>query len=140
MKKKYKYIQLPPLPEDLEAYAVELIWQFARLHDAEQNAVLLQLVAMLEGTDDKENSDNIIRDILEECSAERENSVMLQYVSTLRKLMDNIGTEACKMAAIIYQKYYVEKSNVEDILQIDGVTEDVLNIFLEYFIAENNKE
>lgn len=140
MKKKYKYIQLPPLPEDLEAYSVELIWQFARLHEAEQNAVLLQLVAMLEGTDDKENSDNIIREILEECNGERESPVMLQYVNTLRKLVGNIVAEACKMAALIYQKYYVEKINVEDILQIDGVTEDVLNIFLEYFIAENNKE
>lgn len=140
MKKKYKYIQLPPLPEDLEAYSVGVIWQFVKLNEEEQNAVLLQLVAMLEGTDDKENSDNIIREILEECNDGIDNPVMLQYVSTLRKLVENIVAEACKMAAFIYQKYCVEKINVEDILQIDGVTEDILNLFLEYFITEGNKE
>lgn len=140
MKKKYKYIQLPPLPEDLETYSVGLIWQFVKLNEEEQNAVLLQLVAMLEGTDDKENSDNIIREILEECNDGIDNPIMLQYVSTLRKLVENIVAEACKMAAFIYQKYCVEKINVEDILQIDGVTEDLLNLFLVYFIAEGNKE
>lgn len=140
MKKKYKYIQLPPLPEDLDAFSVELIWLFAKLNEGEQNAVLLQLVAMLEGTEDEENSDNIIREILEECNEGIDNPVMLQYVSTLRKLVENIVAEVCKMAAFTYQKYCVEKINVEDILQIDGVTEDLLNLFLVYFIAEGNKE
>ena len=52
MRKDVKYIQLPPIPEDIETPALEVIWLIAKMNQDERKDALEQMKAMLgdEGT------------------------------------------------------------------------------------------
>ena len=47
MEREVRYIQLPPLPEDIEMPALEAIWLIARMNAEERKDALAQLQAML---------------------------------------------------------------------------------------------
>ena len=57
MEREVRYIQLPPLPEDIEMPALEAIWLIARMNSEERKDALAQLQAMLGDEEQTEKPD-----------------------------------------------------------------------------------
>lgn len=133
MKEELMYIQLPPLPEDLESSFVGLLWNFAKLNKQEQKDALQQIEGMLDDADNDEKGYKMMKEMVEKHGNAEENPELLQYMESMRKLVVQLIGEACEMAFFLYQKYYIEKMDMEDIMKISGVPEYIFHLFSKHF-------
>ena len=79
MRKDIKYIQLPPIPEDIEIPVLEAIWLFARMNQEERKDALAQLQAMLGDEETDEMDYETIQDILDKYANEKEDEILHKH-------------------------------------------------------------
>lgn len=75
MRKDVKYIQLPPIPEDIETPALEVIWLIAKMNQDERKDALEQMKAMLGDEGTGEMDYDTIQEILEKYGNSQNNEV-----------------------------------------------------------------
>lgn len=126
-----KYIQLPPLPLDLPAEVIEMIWLYTRLSGEEQEMIRdfirenlkkgnrnldeTDLSKVLEGSDEKVNPD------------------VKEFIVLMRMLVGTLIAQSCEMAALVYQNYYIEKKSTEEISKEFHVDEESIRIVSQYY-------
>lgn len=126
-----KYIQLPPLPLDLPAEVIEMIWLYTRLSGEEQEMIrdfirenLKKENRNLDGTD--------LSKVLED-SDEKVNPDVKEFIDLMRKLVGTLIAQSCEMAALVYQNYYIEKKSTEEISKEFHVDEESIRIVSQYY-------
>ena len=87
MRKDVKYIQLPPIPEDIETPALEVIWLIAKMNQDERKDALEQMKAMLGDEGTGEMDYDTIQEILEKYGNSQNNEVFKEYIECIRRLL-----------------------------------------------------
>lgn len=110
---KPKYIQLPPLPSDLPAEVIEMIWLYTRLSGEEQKMIRDFIRKNLK----KENKNFDETDLFKvlQDSDEKANPDVKEFINLMRKLVETLIVQSCEMTAFVYQNYCIEKKSTEDI-------------------------
>lgn len=136
MEREVRYIQLPPIPEDIEMPALEAIWLIARMKTEQRKDALEQLQAMI---GDEEQSEKLnyekVQEILEKYGEVEDESIFSQYIECFRNLFTELILESYDVAAFVYQKRCVEGLSIDDIMKNTRFTRDQLNMFVRYFDA-----
>ncbi len=133
MEKEVRYIQLPPIPEDIEIPALEVIWLVAKMDPEERKDALHQIEAMLGDEDDGEMDYDTMQEILDKYSELPEDEVFSQYIESFRKLLAGLIIDSYDIAAYVYQKRCVEKQSLEQMMQTTRLSERSLRMFVKYF-------
>lgn len=139
MDKNVKYIQLPPIPEDIETPALEVIWLFAKMSHEEREDALVQLQAMLGDEKTGEMDYETMQEILDKYDKVEEDEIFSQYIECIRKLLAKLVLESYDVAAYVFQKRCVEKLSVEEMLKTTRLSESALNMFVKYFDSRHIK-
>lgn len=79
MGRDVKYIQLPPLPEDIEMPALEVIWLIARMNPEQRKDALKQIEAIAGTENDGKADYEAVEAILDKYENVGEDDVFSQY-------------------------------------------------------------
>lgn len=139
MEKEVRYIQLPPLPEDIEMPALEAIWLIARMDREQQLDALRQLEAMTGNEETNEMDYETVQEILDKYSNVEDDLVFSQYIECFRRLLSGLVLESYDVAAYVYQKRCVEGLNIEEIVKTTRLSEEAVNMFVKYFDVRHNQ-
>ena len=128
---KPKYIQLPPLPLDMPAEVLEMIWLYAQLSSEE----LKMIRDFIRENMKKENRNLDGTDLSKvlEGSDEKVNPDVKEFIDLMRKLVGTLIAQSCEMAAFVYQNYYIEKKSTEEISKEFNVDEESIRIVSQYY-------
>ena len=130
-KVKPKYIQLPPLPLDLPAEVIEMIWLYTRLSGEEQKMIRAFIRENLkEGNKKLEETD--FAKVLWDSEAE-DNPDVKEYIDLMRKMIGILIAQSCEMAALVYQNYYIERKSTEDIAKEFNVDGESIRLVAQYY-------
>ena len=136
MEREVRYIQLPPLPEDIEMPALEAIWLIARMNSEERKDALAQLQAMIGDEEQMEKPDyETVQEILDKYGDVEDENIFSQYIECFRNLLTGLILESYDVAAYVYQKRCVEGLSIEEIMKNTRLSRDQLNMFVKYFDA-----
>ena len=116
---KPEYIQLPPLPSDLPAEVIEMIWLYTRLSGEEQEMIREFIWENL-----KKGNRNV---------EETENPDVKEFIDLMRKLIGILIAQSCDMAALVYQNYCMEKKSTEDISEEFNVDQESIQLMAQYY-------
>ena len=134
MEREVRYIQLPPLPEDIEMPALEAIWLIARMNSEERKDALAQLQAMIGEEEQMEKPDyEKVQTILDKYGEVEDENIFSQYIECFRNLLAGLILESYDVAAFVYQKRCVEGLSNEEIMKNTRLSRDQLNMFVKYF-------
>lgn len=128
---KPEYIQLPPLPSDLPAEVIEMIWLYTRLSVEEQEMIREFIRENLKkGNRNLEETDfaKVLRD-----SEAEENPDVKEFIDLMRKLIGILIAQSCDMAALVYQNYCMEKKSTEDISEEFNVDQESIQLMAQYY-------
>lgn len=139
MNKDVKYIQLPPIPEDIEVPALEAIWLIAKMSHEEREDALIQLQAMLGDEDTSEMDCDTLQEILDKYGDVEEDNVFSEYIECIRRLLARLVLDSYDVAAYVYQKRCVEKLSLEEIMATSRLSSDALKMFVKYFDSRHTK-
>lgn len=126
-----KYIQLPPLPLDLPAEVIEMIWLYTRLSGEEQEMIRDFIRENLKK--ENRNLDGTGLSKVLEDSDEKVNPDVKEFIDLMRKLVATLIAQSCEMAALVYQNYYIEKKSTEEISKKFHVDEESIRIVSQYY-------
>lgn len=140
MRKDIKYIQLPPIPEDIEIPVLEAIWLFARMDREERRDALAQLQAMLGDEETDEMDYDTIQNILDKYANEKEDEIFSQYIECIRSLIARLILESYDVAAYVYQKRCIEKLSLEEMMAASRLSEAALKMFVKYFDVREKQD
>ena len=128
---KPEYIQLPPLPSDLPAEVIEMIWLYTRL-SVEEQEMIREFIRenMKKGNRNLEETDfaKVLRD-----SEAEENPDVKEFIDLMRKLIGILIAQSCDMAALVYQNYCMEKKSMEDISEEFNVDQESIQLMAQYY-------
>ena len=128
---KPEYIQLPPLPTDLPAEVIEMIWLYTRLSGEEQEMIREFIRENLKkGNRNVEETD--FAKVLQDSEAE-ENPDVKEFIDLMRKLIGILIAQSCEMAALVYQNYCMEKKSTEDISEEFNVDQESIQLMAQYY-------
>ena len=134
MEREVRYIQLPPLPEDIEMPALEAIWLIARMNSEEREDALAQLQAMIGEEEQMEKPDyEKVQTILDKYGEVEDENIFSKYIECFRNLLAGLILESYDVAAFVYQKRCVEGLSIEEIMKNTRLSRDQLNMFVKYF-------
>ena len=141
MEKEVRYIQLPPLPEDIEMPALEGIWLIARMSPEQRKDALEQIEAMM-GDEAKHKKPDYekVQEILEKYGSVEDESIFSQYIECFRSLLAGLVLESYDVAAYVYQKHCVEGLGIEEMIGTTRLSEEALKIFVKYFDVRQNRD
>ena len=105
---KPEYIQLPPLPSDLPAEVIEMIWLYTRLSVEEQEMIREFIRENLKKRNRNVKETDFAK-VLQDSEAE-ENPDVKEFIDLMRKLIGILIAQSCEMAALVYQNYCMEKN------------------------------
>ena len=136
MEREVRYIQLPPLPEDIEMPALEAFWLIARMNSEERKDALAQLQAMIGEEEQMKKPDyEKVQTILDKYGEVEDENIFSQYIECFRNLLAGLILESYDVAAFVYQKRCVEGLSIEEIMKNTRLSRDQLNMFVKYFDA-----
>lgn len=139
MEREVRYIQLPPLPEDIEMPALEAIWLIARMNSEERKDALAQLQAMIGEEEQMEKPDyEKVQTILDKYGEVEDENIFSKYIECFRNLLAGLILESYDVAAFVYQKRCVEGLSIEEIMKNTRLSRDQLNMFVKYFDARQS--
>ena len=134
MEREVRYIQLPPLPEDIEMQVLEAIWLIARMNSEERKDALAQLQAMIGEEEQMKKPDyEKVQTILDKYGEVEDENIFSQYIECFRNLLAGLILESYDVAAFVYQKRCVEGLSIEEIMKNTRLSRDQLNMFVKYF-------
>ena len=136
MEREVRYIQSPPLPEDIEMPALEAIWLIARMNSEERKDALAQLQAMIGEEEQMKKPDyEKVQTILDKYGEVEDENIFSQYIECFRNLLAGLILESYDVAAFVYQKRCVEGLSIEEIMKNTRLSRDQLNMYVKYFDA-----
>ena len=133
---KEKYIQLPPIPADIEIAAIEMIWIFATLDQKGQKEALEYIKSM--DAYYEESDTQTFKEFMQKYEENESTEVFRDYIDIVKRLVGRVIMDSYGMAALIYQKRCVEKLSVDEISEECGIPTHKIQLFVDYFDARNN--
>ncbi len=128
---KPEYIQLPPLPSDLPAEVIEMIWLYTRLSVEEQEMIRKFIRENLKKRNRNVKETDFAK-VLQDSEAE-ENPDVKEFIDLMRKLIGILIAQSCEMAALVYQNYCMEKKSTEDISEEFNVDQESIQLMAQYY-------
>ena len=128
---KPEYIQLPPLPSDLPAEVIEMIWLYTRLSVEEQEMIREFIRENLKKRNRNVKETDFAK-VLQDSEAE-ENPDVKEFIDLMRKLIGILIAQSCDMAALVYQNYCIEKKSTEDISEEFNVDQESIQLMAQYY-------
>ncbi len=128
---KPEYIQLPPLPSDLPAEVIEMIWLYTRLSVEEQEMIREFIRENLKKRNRNVKETDFAK-VLQDSEAE-ENPDVKEFIDLMRKLIGILIAQSCEMAALVYQNYCMEKKSTEDISEEFNVDQESIQLMAQYY-------
>ena len=126
-----KYIQLPPLPLDLPAEVIEMIWLYTRLSVEEQEMIRKFIRENLKKRNRNVKETDFAK-VLRDSEAE-ENPDVKEFIVLMRMLVGTLIAQSCEMAALVYQNYCMEKKSTEDISEEFNVDQESIQLMAQYY-------
>ena len=126
-----KYIQLLPLPLDMPAECIEMIWLYTRLSRQEQEMIRDFIRANLQ-KDNRNLDETELSKVLQESEAEI-NPDVKEYADLMKKLLGTLIAQSCEMAALVYQNHCIEKKSIKEISKKFNVTEESVQLMIQYY-------
>ena len=128
---KPEYIQLPPLPSDLPAEVIEMIWLYTRLSVEEQEMIREFIRENLKKRNRNVKETDFAK-VLQDSEAE-ENPDVKEFIDLMRKLIGILIAQSCDMAVLVYQNYCIEKKSTEDISEEFNVDQESIQLMAQYY-------
>ena len=110
--KKDGYIQLPPLPENLDGKMVRLLWEYAKLPAAYREATYrqYQVLSKLERTAEEIDEASVYHVDPENIDA---------FLQRIRAIVSELFREAMGLSQYVYEECFVKGKEIEEILPDD---------------------
>ena len=110
--KKDGYIQLPPLPEEMDGKMVRLLWEYAKLPAADREAVYrqFQVLSTLERPEEEIDEANVYH-------VNQEN--LESFRQSISVIVSELFREAMGLSQYVYEECFVKGKDIEEILPDD---------------------
>ena len=128
---KEKYIQLPPIPEELDGNVVRLIWEYTKLPEKEQQFVYEQYKVL---SDDSRNESDVDAVLIKPDHPEN----IEEFGNNMKAVIAELFRVAVGLALYGYVLCFVYGSFVDEILSDDPrKTEAILATYMLFLNNEN---
>ena len=134
-----KYIQLPPLPADLELPAFEFIWKFATLGHEEQKEAL-EYIRTIDTYYEEDTDLELLEERLKEYESAEVSDTFAEFIEMIKRLIGYLIRDSYGLAGMIYQKRCVENKSVEEISKECGLAVNKIQLFVDYFDVRKEME
>lgn len=128
---KSKYIQLPPLPLDMPAEVLEMIWLYVQLSSEEQERIRDFIRRNLENDHKNFHDTGFSKgspDFDEEVNTDVE-----EFINLMRKMVGTLIAQSCEMSVLVYQNYCIEKKSTEEISEEFLIDEKFIRLVEQYY-------
>ena len=121
---KEKYIQLPPIPEELDGNVVRLIWEYTKLPKKEQKFIYEQYKVL---SDDSSSESDVNAVLIKPDHPEK----IEEFGNNMKAVIAELFREAVGLAQYVYEECFVNGRDVEEILSDDSrKTEAILATYM----------
>ena len=121
---KEKYIQLPPIPEELDGNVVRLIWEYTKLPKKEQKFIYEQYKVL---SDDSSGESDVNAVLIKPDHPEK----IEEFGNNMKAVIAELFREAVRLAQYVYEECFVNGRDVEEILSDDlRKTEAILATYM----------
>ena len=121
---KEKYIQLPPIPEELDGNVVRLIWEYTKLPKKEQKFIYEQYKVL---SDDSSSESDVNAVLIKPDHPEK----IEEFGNNMKDVIAELFREAVRLAQYVYEECFVNGRDVEEILSDDPrKTEAILATYM----------
>lgn len=128
---KEKYIQLPPIPEELDGNVVRLIWEYTKLPEKEQQFVYEQYKVL---SDDSSSENDFNAVLIKPDHPEK----IEKFGNNMKAVIAELFREAVGLAQYVYEECFVNGKDVEEILSDDPrKTEAILATYMLFLNTGN---
>ena len=122
--RKEKYIQLPPIPEELDGNVVRLIWEYTKLPKKEQKFIYEQYKVL---SDDSSSESDVNAVLIKPDHPEK----IEEFGNNMKAIIAELFREAVRLAQYVYEECFVNGRDVEEILSDDPrKTEAILATYM----------
>lgn len=122
--RKEKYIQLPPIPEELDGNVVRMIWEYTKLPEKEQQFVYEQYKVL---SDDFSSESDFNAVLIKPDHPEK----IEEFGNNMKAVIAELFREAVGLAQYVYEEWFVNGRDVEEILSDDPrKTEAILATYM----------
>ena len=128
---KTKYIQLPPLPEDLPTELIEMIWLYAKTPKDKRKMFLDFMNENVYGIPENIGKTKLSQ-LLNSTDKELDPDLS-EYAELMKKFLGTLYSQACEMAGFVYQHYCVEEKSLEEISRDCRIDEESLRLIAQYY-------
>ena len=126
---KEKYIQLPPIPEELDGNVVRLIWEYTKLPKKEQKFIYEQYKVL---SDDSSSESDVNAVLIKPDHPEK----IEEFGNNMKAVIAELFREAVRLAQYVYEECFVNGRDVEEILSDDSRKTEA--IIATYMLFLNN--
>lgn len=130
MQMKTKYIQLPPLPEDLPTELIEIIWLYAKM-PKDKRKMFMEFNENVYGLPENLGKTELSK-LLNRTDKELD-SDLSEYAELMKKFLGTLYSQACETAGFVYQHYCVEGKSLEEISREYQIDEEALRLIAQYY-------
>ena len=121
---KEKYIQLPPIPEELDGNVVRLIWEYTKLPKKEQKFIYEQYKVL---SDDSSSESDVNAVLIKPDHPEK----IEEFGNNMKAVIAELFREAVRLSQYVYEDCFVNGRDVEEILSDDPrKTEAILATYM----------
>ena len=121
---KEKYIQLPPIPEELDGNVVRLIWEYTKRPKKEQKFIYEQYKVL---SDDSSSESDVNAVLIKPDHPEK----IEEFGNNMKAVIAELFREAVRLAQYVYEDCFVNGRDVEEILSDDPrKTEAILATYM----------
>lgn len=121
---KEKYIQLPPIPEELDGNVVRMIWEYTKLPKKEQQFIYEQYKVL---SDDSSSESDFNAVLIKPDHPEK----IEEFGNNMKAVIAELFREAIGLAQYVYEECFVNGRDVEEILSDDPrKTEAILATYM----------
>ena len=130
---KEKYIQLPPIPEELDGNVVRMIWEYTKLPEKEQQFVYEQYKVL---SDDSRNESDVDAVLIKPDHPEN----IEEFGNNMKAVIAELFREAVGLVQYVYEECFLNVKGVEEILSDDPrKTEAIIATYM-LFLNNGNRD
>nr|WP_297935378.1 hypothetical protein [uncultured Blautia sp.] len=128
IEKKNGYMQLPPLPEELDGSLVHVLWEYAKLPEAERTATYMQYWKIANASREKVTEDTEVYHVDPENIA--------GFLESIRRVVTGIFHEAIGLAQYVYEECFVKGNALEDIMSDDPRMQEAITAVYKLYMDD----
>ena len=132
IEKKNGYIQLPALPEELDGSLVHVLWEYAKLPEAERTATYKQYWEIANASRGKVTEDTEVYHVDPENIA--------GFLESIRRVVTGIFHEAIGLSQYVYEECFVKGNALEDIMPDDPRTQEAISAVYMLYMDEQKAD